>query len=733
MIGAVALGFLFFMAHRRAEKQVLSLFDKLAPLQETKRTVIYAADGKTKLYVATGIYRRAIVDYKEIPDTVRNATLAAEDKRFFAHDGVDAWAVARAISTIPTGSPQGGSTLTMQLAKRLFTSTDKTLTRKMDDAAIALQIERMITKQEILKAYLNEAFYGQGAYGIKSAAEVYFGKSMKELTVAEAALLSRCVRTPSKENPFTNLKKAIENRDVVLAIMREENMISQQEYEKALKEVPKLQKKHVAGGERILSYPYFARYVIDWVKDHYPDLDLQNGGYKIYTTLDPRIQKITEEEAARLVRRNRGNRVTTAAFVVMDADGKVLAMQGGVDYERNRFNVVYQGRRQPGSSFKPFIYSTGLSNGAFGPGDRISDEPIHWRDPGTGKVWSPAGGGHGGSYSIADAIGYSKNVPAIHASMKAGLTNCAAYARDIFGFTSQIRPVRSMALGVNEVAPIEMAQAYSIFMLGGDRATPYPVTMIRNSNDEVVQEFLPDIRKGMLDANVAGLMDRYLRYVVTNGTGKEANGRVADARGKTGTTNDNKDAWFCGYTNNLIGIGWIANEQKDKDGSWSYHPMSSYVMGGTVTVDLWSAVMARSQAILGKGTARNLPALERNTDVETQTRPSTGDEPLPTEEAPPAKTDEQPTENTPVGETGNTKTKTEPPADQPETVPVDRPQDRPKPTPPPSNDEGGESVTVEICADTGQRATMYCPETVGRKFAAGKAPRRYCKKHSGGQ
>lgn len=707
MAGALALGGWFFSSYQKAEERIPAIFSKLDSI-ESKKTEIFAKDGKTRLYVATGEYRRLITDYNEIPELVINATLAAEDKRFFEHDGVDPIAVARSIVTnVQAGDArQGGSTITMQLSKRLFTSSEQSMQRKIDDAALAIQMERLLTKKEILRAYLNQVYYGQGAFGFKAAAEVYFGKAMSDLTVSEAALLARLVRRPSDQNPFVNPKAATTNRNVVLKIMLDENMISQSEYNAAKAEVPKFKKKTFAGGEHVVRYPYFTRYVLDWLKQEMPHLDLKNGGYRIETTIDPAMQEVLDQECKRLVKRMSGSGVKTAGFALLQSDGRVLALQGGVDYERNQFNVGYQGGRQPGSSMKPYVYAAALSTGRLSPTDYISNEPFKW-----GK-WEPknSGGGSGGSSSIQDALAYSRNIPAARVMQMVGPDVAADYCRVIFGIKSRIRPFPSMVLGTEEVTLLDMATGYSVFQLKGDRFTPLPVTRVIGPDNSIVKVWSPEISQRQLDPSVASLMDKYLRYVVTNGTGREAQA-VADARGKTGTTQENKDAWFCGYTNNLMGIGWIANEQRDGN-RWVYKRMGSHVMGGTVTVDLWRNIMVKAQKKYGRGSDKDVTPLNADIPLEVESRRSETQE---RNEQREARQQDEPV----VPETKNTEpTRRDPVAD---------------PTPEPTREttpvgEEPDMIIVDICAESGMRATPYCPDTNSRAFTKKRVPRT-CTRH----
>lgn len=684
-----------------------------AVLEEVAKrpSLIVSADGKP-LYRVMNEYRRPVA-YDNIPQLVIDATVAAEDKRFFEHSGIDYWGIGRAVFN--AGRKGGGSTLTMQLAKRAFTSTEKSLKRKVRDMALAIMIEREKTKFQILELYLNQVYYGSGAFGIGAAADVYFGKSLDQLTVAEAALLARLVRRPSDENPFDNLDAAIRNRNIVLGVMRDEGKITAAQYEEAVAARVRLRPRSFGSGARILASPYFVHYVLDQLKKELPDIDLTTGGYRIETTINTVMDDYAQKAVRHLVDRYRRQRVTTAAFVLVDNLGRIKAMTGGYDYSRNQYNVIYQGHRQPGSSFKPIVYATALSRGVLKPTDSISNEKFVWVDPASGKPWVPknSGGGYGGSYSVRSAIAFSKNVPAVRVCDAVGPEAVVAYAHDVFGIKTSLNPVLSIALGSCEVAPLEMAEAYSVFQNLGDRVQPYGIARVIGPDGSVIKEFEPVVRTNILDSDVCQEMDGFLRAVVTSGTGKEARS-VEGARGKTGTTQENRDAWFCGYTPNLIGIGWIANEKFDeRQKRWIYDPMPR-VFGGTVTVELWTDIMNKAQTIFGVGIERKA---RRETVIEPIPPQDQGENQVPIDNVNPGG------EEIPTGTTGDN---AQPPVDQ--QIPEIRTAPKPN-NPPPATEE--QLIAVDICAETGDRATIYCPETVIRTFVQGKQPKSSCKKHGG--
>lgn len=724
LVFAAVFGVYFALKLRDASAKIPNLPSVMDELSR-KPSVILAVDG-TELYRVSNEYRRA-VNYASIPKLVINATLAAEDKRFFEHHGVDYWALGRvAFGAASEGKLAGGaSTLTMQLAKRVYTSPEKRVDRKVEDIALAIMIERQLTKQQILEMYLNQVYYGEGAFGVQAAADVYFGKALKDLTVSEAATLARCVRRPSRENPFANLDRAIENRDVVLDVMLEEGMITMAQHDEALKEPLRLNKRAFASGERRLYAPYFVDAVLEQL-DH-QGIDISTGGFRVETTLDPRMQRITEREVARTVRENRRQRVNTAAFVLLDKVGQIKAMAGGVDYDRNQYNMVTQGRRQPGSSFKPFVYATAFQLDAWRPGKAVSNARLTYPPafPGA-KPWvvHNSSNRYGGMVSVQSAIANSYNVCAVRVMEETGATRVSDFCHTNFGFTSQLDPVLPLALGATAVSPIEMARGYSVFMLGGDRFEPYMITRVIGPDGRVVKAFQPEYVRNVLAPHVAAWMDYLLRSVVTSGTGHRAKS-VINARGKTGTTSDNRDAWFCGYSDELMGIGWVANEQRGPGDPprWTYPPMASSAFGGTITVTMWAPIVGECQKLM-KERPRDFDAPEgiRSRSYDPPQEPV--DEPFPEVVTPLD-------EIAPGSGTGVVVPPPSEPVEKPTRDPVREPTAAPTSPPDRRTERPANTnyVYYEICAASGKQANFYCPETVRRRYPEGQGPPGVCTVH----
>ncbi len=741
----VPLGIMFISASKDAREQMVSIDDRLNE-SIGKPSRILSADGVTLFELAAE--NRHPIKLEQVPKVVRNAVLAAEDKRFYEHGGVDGMGLARAVflAAKEGRTSQGGSTIEMQLVKRIYNGSERTFDRKIKDIAYANELGQLKTKDQILELYLNQVYFGEGAYGIEAASQVYFNKHVGDLTIGEAAMLSRCVRRPSYENPFKSLKRAVRNRDVVLQIMREQAWISDAQYEAAIAERPRLNKRHNTSGMQVYAAPYFVNHVQQVLDAELSGLDLKTGGYTIYTTLDSKLQAYAEHYLKEVVAENKRFRVDTAAFIVIDKDGQILAEVGGADYGLSQYNIVTQGHRQPGSSFKPIVYATALANGVITENDRISNARIRDVDrySPTG-YWEPQNSSkseNAFSYNLEDAIAYSVNRPAIHTIEKVGPSTVAEFAKDHFGIESPLAANKPLALGASAVRPIEMAEAYSVFMLKGDRVKPFAITRITDASGQVIRTFSPHFFRQVLDRKVVVTMDRCLAAVVSRGTATGAR-LVPNARGKTGTTNDHRDAWFCGYTDGLLGVGWSGNRK--------FKPMANTVWGGSVTVKIWAGIMTEAR----RRFTSSVPDPSVSVDANLARPPSKGDVIInppadgPTTDVPPV-TD--PDLANPVPE-GSPSSPSGPNASPPSTRQIDAP--RPVVDQPPiiqeeqQPSEGipptivvvrppvrhavkprlSEYVEIEVCADTGLRASIYCPETVPKKFRRGQVPKATCTLH----
>ncbi|MFN8140610.1 MAG: PBP1A family penicillin-binding protein [Fimbriimonadales bacterium] len=735
---AMVLGIVGVIMFMTIMNSVESRVDQLPALVEALRkepTKILSADEPPRvLYTMSAEYREP-VSWPDIPKTVIDSTICAEDTRFYGHRGVDHIAVIRALWTnMRSGAiRQGGSTITQQVAKRLLTSGERSWKRKLEDACLALQIEKRYSKEQILTIYLNQIFYGSGAYGIKAAALTYFGKTLDKLTIAEAALLSRCPRRPNDENPFVDPNAAEKNRNNVLAIMLEEGKITQDQYKQAVAEPVKLVKKAPASsGFRYA--PYFVTYVLDQLRKEFPDEDYARGGYTIYTTLRMDAQSYAEKALQETIRRYRYRKVTEGAIMVMDLKGQVIAMVGGLDFKRSQFNAVTQGSRQPGSAFKPFIYSAALEMGRIDPNSYISNDPFIYKDPSTGRVWRPKGGGKGGSVSVMSAISRSINVPAVRVCEMVGPGVAAKFAQDQFGFKSKLYPALPLALGSSDVKPIEMAEAYSVFANGGTRVMPYGIIRVVNHEGQALLEDRSHMAPNVISAATAEAMDSFLRAVVTRGTGTAAS-EVLNARGKTGTTNDYKDAWFCGYTDDLVCITWVSNATYDakRTPPYRYGSMDG-VFGGEVCARMFARALRPIQQLIGE--KQNDKKYKRFDGGSTSGKVSvlicedSGERAIPGK-CPHVKRELLPSDE--AAQLGRCSFhESGLPDASPDTI---GPDDGTKTTdaPPPNNDPPPATVVVEICVETGMLGSAYCPVKRIVSFPKGQEPTSVCTKHKPGQ
>ncbi|MDX2065712.1 MAG: transglycosylase domain-containing protein [Fimbriimonadaceae bacterium] len=731
--GLCGLAGLIYFTSRDLQEDSETLESKLL-VTEAVPSVIVSADG-VELFRMIDEYRKPFA-FADVPKHVRDAFIAAEDRRFYEHQGVDPIGLFRAVFSAARDRrvSQGGSTLTMQLAKQLVNGSDRSFDRKIRDIALAFQLEKLKTKDQLFELYLKTVYFGESAYGLASAAEVYFGKEIKELTLSEAAMLARCVRRPSDQNPVANYRRALANRNVVLDVMHDEGMINDVEWRRAKADRPEIKNDIVLVSRTKSRAPYFVDEVLRSIREKAPDINLTKGGYRVETTIRMDVQRFAEESVRKWVQFHRRDRVREGAFVLTNMNGEVVAMVGGIDYDKNQFNVATQSRRPPGSSFKPIVYAAALQTGKLTPTSVISNRPYRTI---RGRPWPKnSGRWEGDGYPLSTSIAYSINRPAVWAYVNTGKETVVDYARDRFGIESKLDPVDSLALGPIGVRPIEMATVYSVFAHKGDRVRPTTIRRILRTDGGVAYVGTAQRSPGVIEPWVAEQMDGFLRQVVTNGTAKAAQ-VVPNARGKTGTTNENHDAWFCGYTDEFIGIAWVGTRANES--------MSASVFGGTVAVKFWNEIMNfASAAYRGKapkdkvrdddgdsGYIQVKPTRKVDlADVEPPTgtpvpTPDSRPEKLPDEE-PPLRVDESEPAPTPVPDVPKATPEKRDPATTLDAAPPPR-RDDPPPVAP--KDEPRLTESVEICVDSGQRARPFCPETITRPFRRGNAPRRSCSIH----
>jgi penicillin-binding protein 1A len=544
-------------------------------------TRVYAGGGE----LVASFYRenRQYVSLDEIPELTRLAVLAIEDDRFYVHPGVDVRATMRAgWRNLRAGElREGGSTITQQLARSLYLSRRRSVTRKIAEMLLALELERRLTKDEILERYLNQVYFGQGAYGIEMAARVYFGKTVGALTLSEGALLAGLIRAPSTYNPYRKIGLAAERQRIVLRRMVQLGFVSAEAARRAADVPLRLAPPRNAGFVGMRA-GYFSSTVLQYLIERYGEDLVYTGGLQVYTTLDLRMQEAAERalrkglEGAKRARLN----VTQGALVALNPHtGYIRALVGGYDFGQSPYNRAWQAQRQAGSAFKPFIYTAAVANG-WRPTRRILDAPIRYRD-GSRKIWEPRNYDKKfrGFVTLRRALEQSINIPAIRTLEDIGPRRVISYARRM-GIQSPLAPNLSLALGSSEVTPLEMASAYGTLATKGIHAAPIMVTKVVDRYGRVLEENRPK-RDLALDESVAAQMIDLLKGVVQRGTGRGASiGRPV--AGKTGTSDDHRNAWFIGFTPYLSTAVWVGNDDNA--------PMRK-VVGGTVPAGIWARFM----------------------------------------------------------------------------------------------------------------------------------------------
>jgi penicillin-binding protein 2A len=556
---------------------LLYYLSKDADISELKNelpqpTVFYDVNGNVASKVSAN--KNEGVSIKEVPDSMKNAIIAIEDHRFYQHSGVDLIGTSRALlrDLKAGGMVEGGSTITQQLTKNTILTSEKTLKRKLEEVFLALAVEREYTKQEILQMYLNQIYFGNGAYGIKQAASKYFAKEVKDLTISESALLAGLIKAPSALNPYEHVEKATERRNLVLAKMNEQGFITKQQVEKAKNEKVVLDDK---GGDPFRGkFPYYVDQVLDEAIKQYglSQDELLTGGYQIYTELDPSMQAAMENTYQNDALFPKGNdRLVQSGGVLVDPkSGGVRALVGGRgDHTFRGYNRASQLKAQPGSSFKPLaVYTPALEDG-WKITDMLKDEPMKFGD------YEPSNYNHQyqGEVPMYEAVKESKNVSAVWLLNELGIEK-GLDAVNRFGMTlDKADRNLSIALGGlhKGVAPLDMAEAFSVFPNNGVRVETHVIKKIIDANGQVVAEWKTKKERVTTKA-VTDNMTTMLLGVVEQGTGKAAQIPGRETAGKTGSTqvpiqgiNGLKDQWFVGYTPQLVGAFWVGYDKTDAE------------------------------------------------------------------------------------------------------------------------------------------------------------------------
>jgi penicillin-binding protein 1A len=513
----------------------------------------------------------AAVPLRQLPSHVPQAFIAIEDRRFYSHHGIDPFGLARAaLANLTRRSVfQGGSTITQQLAKNLFLTQERTLARKVQEAALALWLERKYSKNQILDMYLNRVYFGAGAYGIEAAAQRYFGKPAQKLNVAEAAMLAGLVRSPSRLAPSRNPDGAERRAQLVLAAMVEMRFISDAAAKAALAAPAHAVKVANAGS---------VGYAADWATDVLYDLlGRIEQDIVVETTIDSTLQSAAETALVEeLARRGERAGVGQGAIVSISPDGAVRALVGGRNYAESQFNRAVAAKRQPGSAFKPFVYLAALERG-LGPDTVRDDKPI------TVKGWQPENykREYFGPVTLTQALAMSLNTVSVRLTLEVGPPAVVRTAHRL-GVASKLEPNASIALGTSEVSVLELVGAYAPFANGGMAITPHVVERVRSASGKLLYQRKPDNLGSVVDPRYVGMMNAMLQETLTIGTARRAELPGWPAGGKTGTSQDFRDAWFVGYTSQLVTAVWLGND----DGS-----PTRKTTGGGLPVDIWSRFM----------------------------------------------------------------------------------------------------------------------------------------------
>ncbi|MGU3496388.1 transglycosylase domain-containing protein [Xanthobacteraceae bacterium A53D] len=513
----------------------------------------------------------AAVPLKELPPYLPKAFVAIEDRRFYDHWGLDVWGLARATAAnvVSRRVRQGGSTLTQQLAKNLFLTQERTFSRKIQELVLALWLEQKFTKDQILDLYLNRVYFGNGAYGVEAAAQRYFNKSARNVTLSEAAMLAGLVNAPSRLAPTRNLKAAQDRGNLVLAALREQGFITAEMQKTALARPATLAKA---------SGPDSIGYVADWVMDQLDSyVGTLSGDVYVRTTIDPALQQQAQASLSdTLNKQGQKFGVGQGAVVSLNPDGAVKALVGGRSYEDSQFNRAVSARRQPGSSFKPFIYLTALEHG-------LTPETVREDAPVQLKGWKPenASRQYYGPVTLQQALAMSLNTVSVRLALEATPKAVVATAHRL-GITSTLDPNPSIALGTSEVSVLELASAYAPFANGGIGVIPYVIESVKGADGKILYSRSTTGPGRVVDPAYVGMMNHMLEQTISVGTGRRAELPGWDAAGKTGTSQDYRDAWFVGYTARMVTAVWLGNDDASP---------TKKASGANLPAEIWSRYM----------------------------------------------------------------------------------------------------------------------------------------------
>ncbi len=613
----------------QVSKTLPSLAD-VGTFRPSEGTRIYFADGPLMAVIA--MENRKPVKLDQISNFLKDAIVATEDRRYFEHKGVDYQGIARALYRNVTSGDvrgEGASTITQQLVRNieeLGVGKGKTLHRKISEAILAVKIEQSYSKQEILELYLNWIYFGNGAYGAQAAARAFFNKNAIELSVGEAAMLAGMPQRPSYYTDPDNRDAAIARRNDVLQAMVETGKLTLDDAERAKQEKLVIHRA-VNKGKRVYGAPHFVDFVVKQLV-HASESGAGYGpgaiysGWKIYTTLDSRMQRAAED-ALKAGVKSSSSPANQGALVAIDPKtGYIRAYAAGIDYKRDQYDIISQGKRQPGSAFKPIVYFAAFDTETASLNSTYVDSP---NLPGghNRQGWYPKNYGNkysGGSITVLSAIKRSVNTVAVKAAIDTGIPRVIEYAHRL-GISTKIEPYAPIALGANAVRPLELCSVYSVFANNGRRAIPFGVRTIIALNGDLIDQRAPEVIELDFKKEAVEMINTALREAVLHGTGTRA-ASVPNAHGKTGTTSDNRDAWFCGYTPELAAVVWVAKERRMKNGRLD--PKTPYLemsgaTGGRLCAPIWKTFMEKALPIQQSWNKKfKAPAADNLTEDEKQ-------------------------------------------------------------------------------------------------------------------
>ncbi|OCQ89326.1 penicillin-binding protein [Nostoc sp. MBR 210] len=550
----------------------------------SETTYIYDIKGKL-LASVHGEANREVVPLDRISPNLKRAVLASEDGHFYYHHGINPTGIGRAIvvNAVAGGVKEGGSTITMQLVKNLFLSQKRAITRKLAEAVLAIRLEQILTKDQILEMYLNQVYWGHNNYGVQTAARSYFDKSAETLTLGESAMMAGLIQAPEEFSPFASMKLAKQKQKEVLGRMLDLKWITQQEYDDALKQEIKLGRIRSFQGSAL---PYVSNTVSQELAKKFGRDALLKGGMRVQTTVDAKFQMMAEDTVKKWHQTllSQGLYKNQIALVAIDPRTHFIkALVGGVDPKVSEFNRATQALRQPGSSFKPFVYYAAFATGKFGPDSTVIDAPVSYRD---GNGWyypRNYDGTFGGAMSIRKALSVSRNIPVIKLGKTVGMSKVIEVCRTL-GIMSPMEPVTSLPLGAIGVTPLEMTSAYATFANYGWQSPPTIIARITDSSGNVLLDNTPKPQLVLDPWASAAILDT-MRSVITEGTGKNA-AIDRPAAGKTGTTSSEKDIWFVGTVPQLTTAVWVGRDDNKQ--------LASGATGGVMVAPIWRDFMTKA-------------------------------------------------------------------------------------------------------------------------------------------